>query len=121
MSTTTHSFKRIAIDTGGGDAPGVNAVIHGVVHAAHTLGWEIHGICDEFDGLLHPEDCPDGGVKKLTRPLVRDLQKKGLRVIGVPNPPRLLFLVDGTPGLGPNSLGTVRNERNEPVALVAVS
>jgi 1,4-alpha-glucan branching enzyme len=32
-----------------------------------------------------------------------------------------LFLVDGIPALDPNSLGTVRNERNEPVSLIAVS
>lgn len=31
------------------------------------------------------------------------------------------FLVDGAPALDPNSLGTVRNERNEPVSLIAVS
>ncbi len=55
-----NTFKRSAINTGGGDAPGLNAVIHAVVHAAHPHGWEIHGIRDGFDGLLHPENYPDG-------------------------------------------------------------
>ena len=47
---TMNDIKRIAINTGGGDAPGLNAVIHAVVHAAHTHDWEIHGIRDGFDG-----------------------------------------------------------------------
>ena len=41
-----NTFKRIAINTGGGDAPGLNAVIHAAVHAAHSQGWEIHGLRD---------------------------------------------------------------------------
>jgi hypothetical protein len=31
-----NDIKRIVINTSGGDAPGLNAVIHAVVHAAHT-------------------------------------------------------------------------------------
>jgi len=31
-----------------------------------------------------------------------------------------LFLVDGTPALDPNATGKARNERNEPVSLIAV-
>ena len=43
MNKTMNAFNRIAINTGGGDAPGLNAVIHAAVDAAHTHGWEIHG------------------------------------------------------------------------------
>ena len=68
MNATRNTFKRIAINTGGGDAPGLNAVIHAAVHAARNHGWEILGIRDGFDGLLHPENYPDGGLIKLTRP-----------------------------------------------------
>jgi len=82
MNKTMNTFKRIAINTGGGDAPGLNAVIHAVVHAAHTHGWEIHGIRDGFDGLLHPENYPDGGVIKLTRPLVRNIAHLGGTILG---------------------------------------
>ena len=85
MNTTTHTFKRIAINTGGGDAPGLNAVIHAAVHAAHNHGWEIHGILDGFDGLLHPENYPDGGVIKLTRPLVRNIEHLGGTILGTSN------------------------------------
>jgi 6-phosphofructokinase 1 len=85
MNKTTNSFKRIAINTGGGDAPGLNAVIHAAVHAAHNHGWEIHGIRDGFDGLLHPENYPDGGVIKLTRPFVRDIAHLGGTILGTSN------------------------------------
>lgn len=85
MNTNTNIFKRIAINTGGGDAPGLNAVIHAVVHAAHTHGWEIHGIRDGFDGLLDPQNYPDGGVIKLTRPLVRNIAHLGGTILGTSN------------------------------------
>ena len=43
---------RIGINTGGGDAPGLNAVIHAVVVAAHRLGWEVLGIQTGYAGLI---------------------------------------------------------------------
>ncbi len=44
--------KRIGILTGGGDAPGLNAVIRAVVLTAiRRYGWEVIGIRDGFDGL----------------------------------------------------------------------
>ena len=43
---------RIAISTGGGDAPGLNAVIRAVVLAAHHRGWQVYGIQRGYDGLL---------------------------------------------------------------------
>lgn len=47
---------RIGILNSGGDCPGLNAVIHGVVGAASTLGWEVVGFRDGFEGLLPPGD-----------------------------------------------------------------
>lgn len=47
---------RIGILNSGGDCPGLNAVIHGVVGAATTLGWEVVGFRDGFEGLLPPGD-----------------------------------------------------------------
>jgi 6-phosphofructokinase 1 len=85
MNTTTNTFKRIAITTGGGDAPGLNAVIHAVVHAANTHGWEVYGIRDGLDGLVHPEHYSDGGVIKLTRPLVRNIAHLGGTMLGTSN------------------------------------
>ncbi|HUF60872.1 MAG TPA: ATP-dependent 6-phosphofructokinase [Verrucomicrobiales bacterium] len=47
---------RIALLNSGGDCPGLNAVIHGVVGAANKLGWEVVGFRDGFEGLLPPGD-----------------------------------------------------------------
>jgi ATP-dependent phosphofructokinase / diphosphate-dependent phosphofructokinase len=43
---------RIAINTGGGDAPGLNAVIHAVTLSAFRRGWEVLGIHTGYAGLL---------------------------------------------------------------------
>ena len=46
-------IKRIGILTGGGDAPGLNVVVRGVVKAAmNTHGWEVFGFYDAFRGLV---------------------------------------------------------------------
>jgi ATP-dependent phosphofructokinase / diphosphate-dependent phosphofructokinase len=42
---------RIAISTGGGDAPGLNAVIRAIVLSALQRGWEAFGIRRGYDGL----------------------------------------------------------------------
>ena len=53
---------KIAISTGGGDAPGLNAVIRAVVLTAHRHGWEVVGIRDGYNGLFLPDQYPDGGL-----------------------------------------------------------
>jgi 6-phosphofructokinase 1 len=45
-------IKRIGILTGGGDCPGLNAVIRGVSKPAHDYGMEVFGIEDGFEGLV---------------------------------------------------------------------
>jgi len=47
----TRPIKRIAISTGGGDAPGLNAVIRATVSAALGRGWECVGIRDGYNVL----------------------------------------------------------------------
>ncbi|MFA5264742.1 MAG: ATP-dependent 6-phosphofructokinase [Opitutaceae bacterium] len=49
--------QRIGILTGGGDCPGLNAVIRAVVKSASRLGWETYGIHNGFEGLLEPVTC----------------------------------------------------------------
>jgi 6-phosphofructokinase 1 len=44
---------RIALTTGGGDAPGLNAVIRAVVLSAFQRGWQTFGIRRGYEGLLH--------------------------------------------------------------------
>ncbi len=48
---------RIAISTGGGDAPGLNAVIRGVVLSAVRRGWDVTGIKRGYAGLLGDDQC----------------------------------------------------------------
>jgi 6-phosphofructokinase 1 len=47
-------IRRIGVSTGGGDAPGLNAVIRAAVKTALNLGWEVVGIRRGFDGLFLP-------------------------------------------------------------------
>lgn len=47
---------RIAISTGGGDAPGLNAVIRAIVLSAHQRGWDTFGIRRGYDGLFFRSD-----------------------------------------------------------------
>src|SRR5512144_1016757 len=85
MNTTTNTFKRIAINTGGGDAPGLNAVIHSAVYAARNLGWEIVGIREGYDGLLYPERFKRGGVVSLHRSDVQNIAHLGGTILGTTN------------------------------------
>ena len=67
------AIKRIAINTGGGDAPGLNAVIRAATVAALNRGWECVGIRDGYNGLLLPDQYPDGGLIELNRAAVRGI------------------------------------------------
>src|SRR5215203_4922644 len=55
MSTPQRSaVRRIGVLTGGGDAPGLNAVIRAVVKSAANCNCEVIGLEDSFDGLIEP-------------------------------------------------------------------
>jgi 6-phosphofructokinase 1 len=82
---TLQPIRRIAISTGGGDAPGLNAVICACVLAATQRGWECIGIRDGYNGLLMPEDYPDGGLIPLTRKSVAGITHLGGTIIGTTN------------------------------------
>jgi 6-phosphofructokinase 1 len=79
------NIKRVGISTGGGDAPGLNAVIRSVTLAARNRGWDVVGIRDGFNGLMFPEEYPDGGLIDLTRESVRGISHLGGTVIGSTN------------------------------------
>jgi 6-phosphofructokinase 1 len=81
----TKPIRRIAICTGGGDAPGLNAVIRATVTAAANRGWECMGIRDGFQGILQPERYPKGGVTLLTRDQVRGIAHLGGTMLGTTN------------------------------------
>ena len=74
--------RRIAITSGGGYVPGINFVVAGAMRAAHQLGWEIVGVRDGFDGILVPENYPEGGFIKLNRHIVDDLGGHSGSILG---------------------------------------
>jgi 6-phosphofructokinase 1 len=98
----TRPIRRIAICTGGGDAPGLNAVIRAVVIAAANRGWECYGIRDGFNGILFPERYIEGGVFRLTRERVRGIGHLGGTILGTTNKGNPLHfptrMVDGSVG-----------------------
>ena len=49
------TIKKIGVLTGGGDAPGLNAVIRAVVKTASNANVTVIGLEDSFDGLIYPE------------------------------------------------------------------
>jgi len=75
-------LRRIAIHTGAGFVPGMNAVVMGAALAAGKLGWELVGIRDGFDGLLHPERYPDGGLVPLSPQRIENLDPAAAGLLG---------------------------------------
>ena len=71
---------RIGILNSGGDCPGLNAVIYGVVGAANKLGWEVVGFRDGFEGLL-----PPGDYTILDPDKISEILKLGGTILGTTN------------------------------------
>jgi ATP-dependent phosphofructokinase / diphosphate-dependent phosphofructokinase len=71
---------RIALTTGGGDAPGLNAVIHAATLSAIRRGWDVLGIKRGFAGLLGEAD-----VVFLTRDSVRGIAHLGGTILHTTN------------------------------------
>ncbi len=72
--------RRIGILTGGGDCPGLNAVIRAVViSAVREHGWDVIGIEDGFDGLLNQHSRP------LSLDDVRGILTQGGTILGTSN------------------------------------
>ena len=71
---------RIAISTGGGDAPGLNAVIRAAVLSAVNRGWDVLGIKRGYAGLLGEDE-----VVPLTRESVRGIAHLGGTILRTTN------------------------------------
>ena len=71
---------RIAISTGGGDAPGLNAVIRAAVLSAVNRGWDVLGIKRGFAGLMGDDE-----VIPLTRDSVRGIAHLGGTILRTTN------------------------------------
>src|ERR1700675_923780 len=73
-------IRCIGIGTGGGDAPGLNAVIRAATKAAIIkYGWKVIGIPDGFDGLIWPEK-----AFELTLKEVSGILPRGGTILGTP-------------------------------------
>ena len=76
-------IKRIAILTGGGDCPGLNAVLRAVVRTAQNVhGWEVFGVRNGVEGFLEPRG---EGVAPLTRDRVAGTLVRGGTILGASN------------------------------------
>ena len=75
--------RRIAILTGGGDCPGLNAVIRAVVKCAHNVhGWEVHGVRNGVEGFLEPRG---EGLVPLGRSDIAGILPRGGTILGASN------------------------------------
>jgi 6-phosphofructokinase 1 len=84
-------YRQIGILTGGGDAPGLNAVIRAVVRTAiGEFGMKCVGIDDSFEGILG-----DQHVMKLTTKAVSGILPRGGTILGTRNKGSFVKVVDG--------------------------
>jgi 6-phosphofructokinase 1 len=113
-------IRRIAVNTGGGDAPGLNAVIRAVVLTAERRGWEVLGIQRGYEGLLDTSK-----IIQLDHNRVRGITHLGGTILGTANrgnPFEIpVTLPDGTTTVMDRSDDVVENyERLGIDALIAI-
>jgi 6-phosphofructokinase 1 len=73
-------IRRIAVSTGGGDAPGLNAVIRAIVLSAMRRGWDVLGIRKGYAGLLDTSK-----IIQLNQDSVRGITHIGGTILGTTN------------------------------------
>ncbi len=76
----TGTIRRIALSTGGGDAPGLNAVIRSAVLSALSRGWEVYGIRRGYGALLGEDS-----IVRLDSDSVRGITHLGGTILGTTN------------------------------------
>ena len=82
--------KRIGVLTSGGDCPGLNAVLRGLVRAAANLDYEVLGFHDGFEGLLGA-----GSYEPLTVRLTAGIMQLGGTILGTTNKGHFIAKVAG--------------------------
>ncbi|MFN7470020.1 MAG: 6-phosphofructokinase [Roseiflexaceae bacterium] len=121
----TTNKKRIAMLTSGGDAPGLNAVIRAAVKSGESLGYEMLGIEDGFEGLIGTPRyrvLTDVDVKELLNrggTILRTTNRghfNGPRVVGQPDDP-YLQAYNNIMGMGLTGLITIGGEGTQTIAL----
>lgn len=74
------AIQRIAVNTGGGDAPGLNAVIRAIVLASLRRSWQVLGIHKGYEGLIDTSK-----IIQLDRDSVRGITHMGGTILGTTN------------------------------------
>ncbi|MFQ5411285.1 MAG: 6-phosphofructokinase [Phycisphaerae bacterium] len=93
-----HEIKRVGILTGGGDCPGINAVIRAVTKTAmFDHGWACYGIEDGFLGLI------ENRIRPLSREDASNILTRGGTILGTSNK------------ADPARFAIGRNEQGEPI------
>jgi phosphofructokinase-like protein len=82
--------KRIGVLTSGGDCPGLNAVLNGLVRAAAGYGYETVGFHDGFEGLLG-----QGNYELLTPDSTHGIMQLGGTILGTTNKGHFVAKVRG--------------------------
>ena len=108
--------RRVCILSGGGDAPGVNAILRGFVHAARHRGIEVLGSPYGFEGLLDPH-----GIAPLTIEDIRGVLPKGGCVLGCSTRINPFFVARGGGApidMGPSIVDRLRSAGVEGLVLI---
>ena len=113
-------IKTIGISTGGGDCPGLNAVIRAATRSAILKhGWRVLGITDGLDGLIWPERS-----RELTMESVSGILPRGGTILGTTNrgnPFRYKMVENGVEvvrDLGPQVIENARRLRLDAVIVI---
>jgi 6-phosphofructokinase 1 len=104
----SRSLHRVGVLTGGGDCPGLNAVVRAIVLRCDQLGVEVIGIEDGFEGLM-PET--EGRARLLTPADVVHLLDQGGTILGTTS--------RGNPFEFPTPDGAVRDRSQEVIDAAA--
>ena len=105
--------RSIGVLTSGGDCPGLNAVLRGVVCTATNLRWKVFGFLDGYEGLL-----ADDRHRELTLPNTEGIMQRGGTIIGTTN--RGHFLSKTGPGRRAEISQGVLDQTKETLAKVGI-
>lgn len=103
-------MRKIAVLTGGGDCPGLNAVIRAVVKTSHRHGIEVLGIRDGFHGAV------EGDFVPLSLGEVSGILPRGGTILGTTNrdnPFAYETIINGTAQMADRSDDVLRNLREQ--------